>query len=118
MKKTSQSKKVMRQLDKERRRKAKGNPADGDSEEQPEKATFTGSELSNKPPPHGGMSATSGTDSAGGNSTQPVRNEISGKKIHTEIRTDDFVVRLLLSDNFGNLSNRCLVANPRKSHNV
>ena len=89
VKKTSQSKKVMRKLDKERRKKAKGIPID-DSDQPGE-----GSDLSTKPPSIGGVSASiSGTDAISD------RNEISGKnKIHTEIRTDDFVVRLLLSNN-------------------
>lgn len=94
VKKTSQSKKLMRQMDKERKRKAKGADS-GDLQA----ATKGGrSDLSNKPSSdvHDGLSATSGPNSP---SVQSVRKEFSVKnKIHTEIRTDDdFVVRLLLS---------------------
>lgn len=99
VKKTSQSKKLMRQLDKERRKKAKGIAVT--DEDPSERGTSTGSELSNKPPLLGGKSASSGADIATAtDGQQSVRNNISGKKIHTEIRTDDFVVRLLLSDTF------------------
>lgn len=94
VKKTSQSKKVMRQLDKERRRKAKGLPTPGDDD----LTTNPVTELSTKPPSHGGQVSASATSSGADANLQSVREDISGKKIHTEIRTDDFVVRLLLSN--------------------
>lgn len=114
VKKSSQSKKVMRQLDKERRKKAKGGSEDTQPQERTPSASVGGSELSNKPPLLGGVSGiASGTDAT----VSSVRNDISGKKIQTEIRTDDFVVRLLLSDTFSNPTSivqwrKCLVADP------
>lgn len=95
VKKSSQSKKLMRQLDKERRRKAKGIGTGNDSGSQSSNSKSLGSELSNKSPPHGGLSASTGTDSANGASV--ARDNITDQKI--QIRTDDnIVVRLLLSN--------------------
>lgn len=114
VKKSSQSKKVMRQLDKERRKKAKGGNDDTQPQEKTTMTSMGGSELSNKPPLLGGVSdLASGTDAT----LSSVRNDISGKKIQTEIRTDDFVVRLLLSDTFSNPTTivqwlMCPVADP------
>lgn len=98
VKKSSQSKKLMRQMDKERRRKAKGIDPGAEEPESNSKA----SDLSNKPPTQGGAGVTT-TCGADADNLHLARSEISGKnKIHTEIRTDDFVVRLLLSNSCRN----------------
>lgn len=84
----------MRQLDKERRKKAKGIP-DSDAANNTD-FSKSQTELASKSPTIGGkVSATTSRSDAVLQSSD--RENISDKKIHTEIRTNDFVVRLLLS---------------------
>lgn len=106
MKKSSQSKKVMRMLDKERRRKAKGivdAPAEDQRQDERAKSVDTGN-LSKKPPLHGGVSAPGpGSDANSMHSDRTGSSNKQKMQIQTEIRTDDFVVRLLLSNPFKDL---------------
>lgn len=98
MKKSSQSKKVMKMLDKERRRKK--HLKDHDKYDNNEKS--------------GGISSTSNKNYGGSYSNNNIntnndqispstststhnQNNKKSDSIQTEIRTDDFVVRLLLS---------------------
>lgn len=103
MKKSSQSKKLMRQMDKERRKKAKGIESGAEEPDPNTRQTDRTSDLSSKPPTQGGGGVTSSSGADADNNLHLARTEISGKnKIHTEIRTDDFVVRLLLSNSCRN----------------
>lgn len=93
MKKSSHSKKVMKMLDKERRKK---NRQGNDSS-----STVSGHQRSSAlaPPTTESPSVSSNRTPYELNSKEKIKTELkdNSNSIQTEIRTDDFVVRLLLS---------------------
>lgn len=90
VKKSSHSKKVMKMMDKERRKK-KTSSKDGYSDQH--------YSMSSPPPPPSFSSSSSSTNlqSVDHLNSKKRNNLDNSNSIQTEIRTDDFVVRLLLS---------------------
>lgn len=101
VKKTSQSKKVMKTLDKERRRKRHAEKNGGSREDSYSFAASTSSTTSTSTSATSSKSKSS-SSSKHGEGSEPKdklkkeKCENTSSNIQTEIRTDDFVVRLLL----------------------
>lgn len=98
VKKTSQSKKVMKTLDKERRRKRHAEKNGGSREDSYSFAASTSSTSTSATSSKSKSSSSSkhGEGSEPKDKLKKEKCENTSSNIQTEIRTDDFVVRLLL----------------------
>lgn len=89
VKKTSQSKKVMKMMDKERRKKKSGRDKDEPTTARHGSESSRSRHDGDDDDPYG----ESGTKGRGDKSDKYKRNDAGDGNKHTEIRTDDFVVR-------------------------
>lgn len=95
VKKSSHSKKVMKMMDKERRKKKTKAPDQHSFQDRDTPVGSIGTQLASKA--HSG----NGTERSSSGIKSEAGDKTNKSKIHTEIRTDDdFVVRLLLSTSY------------------